>query len=104
MKQPCDPFCCQFGKEGIDQVLQLIPSAYRHAREIDALDVPNAMIVSIIVDLHMAIDPDSAEARVISAQWAAFDKILAWLNTHDEKMIAKDDVYDYIMSLRPDGI
>jgi hypothetical protein len=38
----------------------------------------------------------------VSAQWAAFDKVLAWINTQEEKMIAKGELYDAVMEMRPE--
>jgi hypothetical protein len=37
-----------------------------------------------------------------SAQWNSFDKVLHWINTREEKMISKGDLYDAVMEMRPD--
>jgi hypothetical protein len=34
-------------------------------------------------------------------QWHALNKVLALLNTYDEKVVAKGKLYDDIMELRP---
>lgn len=37
------------------------------------------------------------------AQWSAFDKVLHWINTQEEKMISKGDLYDAVIEMRPDS-
>lgn len=36
-----------------------------------------------------------------SAQWAAYNEVLSWINAQDQKLIAKGDLYDAVMELRP---
>ena len=37
----------------------------------------------------------------VSAQWKAFNRVLHWINEQDVKMIAKGDLYDAVMEMRP---
>jgi hypothetical protein len=37
-----------------------------------------------------------------SAQWAAFDAVLNYLNTVDTKLVAKKDIYAAVMEMRPE--
>ena len=38
----------------------------------------------------------------ISEQWSSFDKVLHWVNTQEDKMISKGDLYDAVMEMRPE--
>lgn len=37
----------------------------------------------------------------VSQQWEAFNKVLHWINTQEDKMISKGDLYDAVMEMRP---
>lgn len=38
----------------------------------------------------------------VSQQWEAFNKVLHWINTQEDKMISKGDLYDAVMEMRPE--
>jgi type III restriction enzyme len=40
--------------------------------------------------------------KCTSDQWKSFDKVLHWINEQDDKMISKGDLYDAVMSMRPE--
>lgn len=37
-----------------------------------------------------------------SEQWQSFNKVLHWINTQEDKMISKGDLYDAVMEMRPE--
>jgi hypothetical protein len=41
--------------------------------------------------------------NVTREQWNSFNKVLHWINTQDEKMISKGDLYDAVMEMRPEA-
>lgn len=38
----------------------------------------------------------------ISGQWAAFDKVLNWVNAQESKTLTRKEVYHSVMDMRPD--
>lgn len=38
----------------------------------------------------------------VSQQWEAFNKVLHWINTQEDKIISKGDLYDAVMEMRPE--
>ena len=43
----------------------------------------------------------SVSDQVTKAQWDAFNQVLSWINTQENKMISKGDLYDAVMDMRP---
>lgn len=38
----------------------------------------------------------------ISGQWAAFDKVLNWVNAQESKTLTRKEVFHSVMEMRPD--
>ena len=47
------------------------------------------------------VPADWAYEEIWKAKWEAYNKLLHYLNTLENKMVPKRDVYHYVMSLRP---